>query len=471
MPTQKPTARLSPLESRVLETVRACDMIAPGDYVLVAVSGGADSVALLLCLRTLSPILDCRLAVAHLNHCLRGEEGDGDEAFVRRLSENLELPYFPGKVDVKAEASAGKQNLEQAAREVRYAFLHRTAEKAAAQKIAVGHNRNDQMETVLFRFLRGSGIEGLSAIHPVVEGKIIRPLMECTRAGILDYLERKRCTYREDSSNGDLHYSRNRIRRELVPYLEKHFNPNLGLTLAREASLMRETWDFIESNARVSFEQTSRTVGNSVLFSVPAINALHPALKKEVIRYGLKLCRGGLRGITRAHAEALLALCGNGQSGRRVMLPDGAVAVRQFDELLLSSSVEETVDYRYELEIPGSCYVPEAQARFHAEIRRDTVPAGNMDYGSRACFELSALQIPLTVRSRAAGDRYGGYPHRKVKKMLIDKKVPLIQRNALPMVVSNGNVIWIPGFRPAKHYAARSTSKTYVMIDFKRDRA
>ena len=470
MPIKKPSEKLIPLEIQVLKTIREYAMLTPGERVLVAVSGGADSMALLLCLRILAPVLDCSLIVAHLNHCLRGKEADADEAFVRRMSADLELPYESDTVDVKRKAFEAKQNLEQTAREERYDFLRRTAEKTGAQKIAVGHNQNDQAETALFRFLRGSGIEGLSAIHPVVDGRVIRPLLECSRKNILEYLKQRGGEYREDSTNADLRFSRNRIRRELVPYLEDNFNPGLIRTIAREASLMRETSSLLESLAIPAFEAMYRPFDGGIALGIEAIAVLHPALQKQVLRCALRYCLGSLKGLTLTHVEALLSLCRHSQSGDRLPLPRKAMAMRQFDELLLLRNAPESqAGFCYELEVPGDCYVPEARATFQAGFCRAQEQNGENDYANRALFEPSALQGSLVVRSRISGDRYGGSDHRKIKKMLIDRKIPLIQRNALPMVVSGEDVIWIPGFRPARTYAAKDPSKPFVFIEFNAD--
>jgi tRNA(Ile)-lysidine synthase len=466
MPIRKTSDKLSFLDTRVLGTIRAHAMVAPGDCVLVAVSGGPDSMALLQCLHALVPILDCSLTVAHLNHGLRGEEADGDEAFVRETCAALGIPFVSEAVDVKKRAAAAKENLEQAGRECRYEFLRRAAREAGAQKIAVGHNSNDQAETALFRFLRGSGLEGLSAIHPVVNGCVIRPLLECTREQILAYLEWRKCAYREDSSNRDLRYSRNRIRWELVPYLEKHFNPRLGRTLAREVSLMRESWDFIRLQAQKLLEGKIRSMEDGIALKISAIGSMHPALQKEVLRCALQCFRGNLKGIARVHIESILYLCLQAQSGERILLPQNNVAIRQFDELLLLHREFEPVKpYRYELEVPGSCYVAEAAATFRAEICDALPGSAGGDGIARAYLDPSVLQYPLVIRSRAPGDRYGGAGHRKVKKMLIDGKIPLSRRDLLPMVVSGGAVAWIPGFKPAKSFGSRDPGKPCVRIE------
>lgn len=442
-------------------------MIRPGDRVLVAVSGGADSVALLLCLHALGPILDCDLDVAHLNHSLRGPEGEGDEEFVRSLSGELGLAFYSETIDVRGLAERRKQNLEQAAREVRYAFLRRTARRSGANRVAVGHTQNDQAETILFRFLRGSGVEGLSSIHPVVGRQLIRPLLDCPRKSILLYLEERNCAYREDSSNRDMLYSRNRIRLELIPYLQRHFNPGLAETAAREAATMRETWDLLRSLAEQSCDAISRQADGGIALSVKAVQTLHPALQKEVLRCALKRARGDLKGVGRAHIEQVLRLCARDGSGGRVRLPQNTAAVRRFDDLLLLCPPPENPPaYSYELPVPGNCRIPEAGARIRADVFPGPWQPRDGEHRYRAYLDPSTLNTPLTIRSRLAGDRYGGGGHKKVKKMLIDGKIPLDERNSMPMVVSGGNVVWIPGFRPSKAYGARKSSETVVVLEY-----
>lgn len=470
MPTQKTSKKLEFLEARALRTIREHGMIGPGDRVLAAVSGGADSMALLLCLYSLRSILGFELDVAHLNHSLRGRESDGDEDFVRRASEERSLTFYSEVVDVQGLAESRKQNLEQTAREERYSFLRRTARKSGANRVAVGHNQDDQAETILFRFLRGSGIEGLSSIHPVVGRQLVRPLLDCSRTRILQYLERRQCAYREDSSNRDMLYSRNRIRLELIPYLQRHFNPGFVETAAREAATMREAWGLLHSLAEKSCGTVSRPVESGIALSCAAVKALHPALQKEVLRCALRKVRGDLKGIGRVHVEQVLRLCHGTRGGEQVRLPQETAAIRQFDDLLLLCPQPETTPgYRHELQVPGHCLVPEARAQIRAEISSGPPRPRDGEHLYRAYLDPSALHPPLIIRSRLPGDRYGGGTHRKVKKMLIDAKIPLSERDCLPMAVSEGSVIWMPGFRPAKAFAAEKSAETVVILQYIKD--
>jgi tRNA(Ile)-lysidine synthase len=470
MPIEKSAAKPDVLKTRVRRTICEHGMIVSGDHVVVAVSGGADSVALLLCLLDMAPELHFSITVAHLNHGFRREEGDADESFVRTLSADLGLPFVSESIDVKGEAAATKQNMEELARQKRYDFLNRTASRVKAQKIAVGHTLNDQAETALFRFIRGSGMEGLSSIYPVVGGRIIRPLLDCSREDIVEYLRQRGAQYREDSTNKDLRYSRNRIRLELMPYLQKNFNPRLARTLARETALARETWSLLESQAHQAFAGLHRAAGNGIALNAREILKLHPALQKQVLRFALRQCLGNLRGIAASHTENLVRLCSHAQSGDQIRMPHGAIAIRQFDEVfLLRQEFPSCPDFCYQLSVPGRCYIAAIKATISATICRVPLKSITQKHPNQAFLEPAVLPDCLTIRSRLPGDRYGGPEHRKVKKMLIDRTIPLMLRETLPMIAAGEAVIWMPGFKPAPAYAAHPDSETFVMLEFSPD--
>jgi len=462
------------LEIQVCRTIRKHDMVKPGERVLVAVSGGADSMALLECLHSLAPALKITLAVAHMNHCIRGAEADQDEEFVRSFCDRLGCDFVSESADVKQKAALSGQNLEECARHLRYAFLRRTARSLGAGKIAVGHTRNDQAETLLLRLLRGSGVQGLAAIHPVLDQQVIRPLLECSRSTIIDYLEQKQVGYREDSTNRDLHHLRNLARHELLPYLERSFNPKILATLAREAELAREVSSYLDLKSRQAFESMRRghlrppNGLNAVDLPVKALLELPRALQRTVIRLALRESRGDLRGITAGQVEDILSLCRPGQSGRRVSLPRGTVVLREFEDLLfLISKPAATIGYSYELPLPGQCVLAEVGIQLIATIgSRWEAGVKEPDPAIATCVALDRQSLPetLTVRSRLPGDRYGGVHRRKVKKMLIDAKVPLRLRPTLPMIVAGADVVWIPGFKPARPYRVQAGSDITVVL-------
>ena len=473
------------LEMRTRRTVRDFGMITAGEHVLAAVSGGADSTALLVCLKNLSREMKLTLTAAHLNHRLRGAEGDADAEFVRRLCADLGIPCIEETIDVGQQAEIEGGNLESVARRLRYDFLRRVAVRTGAYRIAVGHNKNDQAETVLFRFLRGAGLQGLSAIRPIhghTPGNIIiRPLIDCSRELIRKYLVDNKIGWREDSSNADLGYARNRIRRELIPYLEKNFNPQVIDTLARETALARETWDFLETQAAATGEylldendENTDIDIHYVSLSAAKLSSYHPALQKQILRRILREHFGSLEDVGAAHIESLVALCKAAHGNGEVELPHDLRGVRQFDRLLLRKRqpVIEAPEFSCTLTIPGQCFIDEIKTELQCTIIHlsTDMKVATDDFHRRVLLDPVVLPESLTVRSRKPGDHYGGVGHRKVKKLLIDNRIPQEQRAKLMMIATGDAVIWIPGFKPARGYAARPDATTGVLVEVKEPR-
>ncbi len=455
-----------PLENLALRTIRRFGMLEPGDGVVAAVSGGADSVALLLCLQRLAPRFKLALSAAHLNHRLRGAESDADEQFVRELCARLGIDLAIESADVGKAAAAARQNLEETARRARYEFLRRVARQAGARRIAVGHTLNDQAETVLFRLLRGSGAAGLAAIHPVVDGTIIRPLLETSRAEVRRYLEALEISCREDSTNRDLSLRRNRLRHEWIPELEKQFNPRLARTLAREAELARETSDFLASICDDAYGRIKKAAAGGVLLPAAEVAKMHPLLQKLVLRRALRDVCGTLRGICACHTDSLISLCRSGRGGRRVELPSGCAAIRRFDCIAVLKDLPGAVQpFEYDLSIPGGCEVLEAGIEVTATVTGPGSLTRPREACSSAMLDGDSLYGRVSVRSRRPGDRYGGPGHRKVKKMLIDAKIDRQSRAALPVVAAGNAVIWIPGFKPAKRFAAHPGSSRCILLE------
>jgi tRNA(Ile)-lysidine synthase len=452
-------------EEQVRATVRKYGMLAPGEHVLVAVSGGADSVALLYCLHALASFWPVSLTAAHLNHRIRGLESDLDEQFVRDLCRRLQIPLVCTAVDVPARAAARRQNLEEAAREARYGFLHTTADSVGAARIAVGHTLNDQAESVLLRLLRGSGSSGLAGIYPVLDGRIVRPLIEASRRTILRYLDALGASFREDSSNLNLQHRRNRIRHELIPLLEHSYNPRLLKTLAREADLAREVSGYLDEQSWELYQSLSCCLAGGMSLACRELTGLHPAMQKFVLRHAIREVRGSLRKISSAHIEAALGLAAK-RSGRSIRLPGGATVLRQFADLVFLAAPPEDAGFCYELPVPGERSIPEAGLRFSARISEPRLESsGRACRKSRALLALDPPPPTLTIRTRHPGDRYGGAGHKKLKKLLIDARIPLAERNRLPVVVAGSAVVWIPGFDAPKSLIPHSETGRCVVVE------
>ncbi len=453
-------ARLKHLEMKLRQTIRKFGLLEPGEHVLVAVSGGPDSVALLLSLHRIRDEFGIRLSVGHCNHGIRGDESDADEEFVRRLCQQLEIPARSESVSVEPN----RGNLEQRLRRVRYRFLGQVQQEVGADKIALGHTMDDQAETVLMRLFRGSGTDGLSAIHPSVNDLYVRPLLECSRQEVLRYLHSRDARFRDDATNSDMRFERNRLRQELIPYLQETFNPRIVTTLAKEAAIYREAAEYLNLEAERLFAQLRSVVSGQLALPAAAILALPPVMQKLVLRRAVETVRGSLKQITESHLSTLKRLCLPNKSGRRVRLPRGSVAWREFEWLVFHpAELPPATEYTYQLTVPGFLSVPEANLDFRATA----TGGGDLAKLPRTSALLRFDQIPqsLVVRSRQRGDRYGNRDSKKVKKMLIDARIHQAERGRLPMVVADGIVLWIPGFPTAKSFTPSTRSDRCVLVE------
>src|SRR5690348_15758820 len=289
---------------RVRQTIARYRMFDAGQKVAVAVSGGADSVCLLHVLRELAPLWDLHLRVLHLNHRLRGAESDEDAEFVRRLAAEFGLPFTAHQVDL----SAAPENLEQGAREARLSFFRDAISSGEAARVATGHTRSDQAETVLFRFLRGAGTAGLSAIRPVTADGIVRPLLEIDRADVLQFLRDRNIPWREDSTNRSLTFARNRIRHELLPQLVRDWNPGFERNLAQTADWALAEESYWEAEIGRLAESYLVPGLNSVLLDTKRLNLLPLAVARRLVRRAIETVRGNLVGIGFDHVNGILQM-------------------------------------------------------------------------------------------------------------------------------------------------------------------
>jgi tRNA(Ile)-lysidine synthase len=314
--------------------MEAHGMTNPGEHILMGVSGGPDSVALLLCLVELRAELNLTLGVAHINHSLRGEESDGDEKFVEKLARTLTLSFHPLKIDVAELANKGKTSLEETARQVRYDFFTALCRKKGYTRTAVGHTLDDNTEQVLMNLLRGSGPRGLAGIPPVRDNWIIRPLIQRSKGEILAFLEEKNQPYVLDSTNLETVFLRNRIRNELLPLLRQEYNPGITDNLNRMSRIMGEEERWMENEAKAVFNRIClNESGNGVSLCLPSFNDLALALKRRIVRRAVKQVKGDLRRITLVQVDAIVALAAATSPGQSLDLP-GRVRITKLGQSL-----------------------------------------------------------------------------------------------------------------------------------------
>ena len=465
------------LLERVRRTIHKHALVGADARVIVAVSGGPDSVALVHLLLELQAAGGVTVAgLAHFNHQLRGADADEDEAFCRVMADRLGLPIDVDRAAVATAARGAGRSIEEVARELRYAFLERVADARGADAIAVGHSLDDQAETFLLRLIRGAGSRGLASILPRA-GRVIRPLIDIARDDLRAYAADRALPFRTDATNDDLSIPRNRVRHELIPYLEREFSPGISRVLAREAAVAREDEDRLQQEA-IDFAASivlTRKSGKTEL-DAASLRSLHPALAARVARHALA-AEAATRFIGFDHVAALLQLTG-GSEGDAVDLP-GQRAVRRGAVIVLGPPLPRRRDrgeensFRVSLSIPGEVTLDKQGWRVSAE-RLDSLAAGGPGPARAAEVVVAAdpVALPLAIRSRRRGDHFCplGLGHRKkLQDFLVDRKIPRETRDLLPLVVDDRDrIVWVVGESVAEDFRVTEPSRGVILLKARR---
>jgi len=458
----------SNIYSRWSKEMKRRGLFHPGQRVGVAVSGGPDSVLLLHFMKDLALDWGITLAAVHFNHHLRGAESDADESFVRNLADSIGVAFIRGEAEVARVAREKKRNLEATARELRYRFFFSLVEQGRLDKVVTAHTANDQAETVLLRLLRGAGTRGLSGIYPVLEGKVARPFLDLTRAVITREIERRKLECRLDSTNLDARLRRNKIRLELLPWLEREFNPALIPLLKNHADRARDEEAFLEQQARERSRPWRIREGAEERIPVRALRGFAPAIQRLVLRQMLESVRKGLRGVAYAHIEELLRFATSAQSGHSLALPGGTEARKEFDWLILGSRSISEDAYAYPVAVPGEITVPPLGITFRFKIiEPHGVPKEYNGMGNGA-IDPQKLLHKLFLRNWRAGDQFwplGSRKLRKLKELFRQRKIPRVQRKLWPVLECGEQIVWVRGFPPAVPVVASAESRAILLIE------
>lgn len=446
------------LTEKVRDTIEKYRLLEKGDRVVIAVSGGPDSVCLLNILALLAEEYGLALLAAHLNHGLRGAESDRDEAFVRRLCSELGIPLESRLVRIANIRR--KECLEEICREERYKYLAAVCRNNRFTRIALGHNLDDRVETILMNFLRGSGPEGLKGFMPMRDGIYIRPLFNTTRQEILDFLSSMKLPYVVDSSNESESYLRNRLRRRLIPELKRRYNPALPETVIRMSEIMRQEDEFIKKTAHevLSGWDASQN-GDEVIIPLSELLKCHEALRMRIIREILIRLSPSKKGVSYRHVASILDLVKGRKPAGRLDLPFRLEARRDYDRLIIlrrsgplgrkkRPESAGAASFRYPVEIPGSLRIAEAGMTIRFDFV-DVMPA-SLNAGNTVYMDFEKMVFPLEVRNFRPGDRiqpFGMSGTKKVKDFFIDEKIPRARRRCMPLLVDRESVLWIVGRR------------------------
>jgi tRNA(Ile)-lysidine synthase len=456
---------------KVKATVEKYRMLQEGDTVIVGVSGGVDSVVLLHVLMALREEYDLSLIVGHLDHGIRGDESRREAVFVRDLARGMGILCEKAVADTPALAKKERISLQEAAREARYGFYEEVRDKHNGQKVALGQTADDQAETILMRVIRGAGLRGLKGIPPVRGGIYIRPLIEVSRQEVEQFAEEEGLSFVTDSSNVKDIYLRNKVRHDLIPHLERTYNPSMRAGLTRMASILSREDDYLDGKAEEVMTGLVKVHGEGFSLNIPGFMALHEALSFRVLQKVLAGVLGGdLRRIKTVHLDGIFRLLTHRAPNKVLCLPQGICAEKRYTELFIGRGNPLTaVPFEYFVDVPGVTILEGLGKRFVTRRKRvgRSVPT-DVD-SSVAHLDDDKLIFPLILRSFEEGDRFvplGMKGHKKLKDFFIDAKVPRALRRRIPLLVSGEEVVWVVGYRINERFRLTEGSKRALRIEY-----
>jgi tRNA(Ile)-lysidine synthase len=457
------------LKNKVLFTIREYNLIEENDNIVVGVSGGPDSMALLYVLLEIRSLINFNIHVAHVNHGVRGEDAKSDQLFVEKIAKKLNLPYYTKNVNMIEYGKEEGISAEEAGRELRYGFFREILSESGG-KIAVAHNMNDQAETLFMRFLRGTGIDGLKGMDFITQD-IIRPILGIDRKEIEAYIDNNKIETVLDKTNLEPIYSRNKIRLELMPYIEENFNPNIVNTLWRMSRISSMDSRFLEefSEGRYNIIVKSQDK-HSIILDGEKLLQEHRSIQQRVIRHSILKINGSLQGITETQISSVINLFMNSDTGKEVHLSNNIVGKISYGDLIIKNDIEKEVKkYLYRLKFPGFNDLEDIGYSFNIEI----LPMNDgftMNKGTNIkYFDFDMIRGSLAVRNRLDGDRlmpFGMRGTKKLKDYFIDEKVPKEIRDKIPLIVDDENILWVVGYRINDLYKITKKTKRILSISY-----
>lgn len=464
--------RATDLYSRWSLEMRRARLFAAGERVGVAVSGGPDSILLLDFMHQLGQQLGLYPVAVHFNHHLRGADSDADERFVAELAEEWGLEYLRGHANVARIAREKHRNLEATARELRYRFFVSLVNQGKLDRVATAHTANDQAETVLLRLCRGADMRGFGGIFPRLEGgKVVRPFLSVTRAEVEAEIEARSLAFRVDRSNLDPRFTRNKIRLELLPYLEKEFNPAIIPLLKNLASRAREDEACLEQLAAEQARPWRIREGEEERIPLRSLAQFPPAIARRVLRQMIASARGGRGGYTAQHLEQLLWLATEGPGGKSIVLPGGIEACKEFDWLIVRPQGRDAppLDFCFQISPPAEIPISQLGVKFRFRIVENLPGQGEKTYNKEGIqLDFEKLGGSLVLRNRRPGDRLrpvGSRKAHKLKDLFQERQIPRELRRLWPVLLNGEEIIWVRHFPPATSFAASPLSRQLMVIE------
>ena len=453
---------------KILDTIKTNNMLTHGDNVIVAVSGGPDSTCLLHILHKLKEKFNITLYAAHVNHCLRGEESDKDEEYVKEFCRALGIECFSRRIDINRLAEERGLSTESAAREARYEFFEELIKDLNAQKIALAHNANDQAETVLMRIMRGTGMEGIIGIKAVRGNIFIRPLINIKRESIDGYCEDNNLLPRIDKTNLESIYTRNKIRLELIPYIMENFNSDIVTTLNRLADTIARDNYYLEKIASEKYKSYCERNDKKVIIDKNAFKE-HEAVITRILRQALNELKGNLYNVEKVHIYDLINLQKSG-TGKRITLPSNVVGYNNYEniELFIGKACENSEDEKeYTLNINEENYVEFFNLRVSVKLISGNEKIDFKEKLQVKYFDFDKIMGSITVRTRRRGDYFtpfGMKGRKKLKDFFMDLKISQEERNRIPLICFGEHIAWIVGYRSSENYKIDKTTKNILEI-------
>ena len=457
------------IKDKFLEAIKEYKLLKPRDNVLIAVSGGADSTALLNLLHSHKDQLGITLHIAHLNHLIRRRDAELDVRYVQDLAQRLAIPVTVESIDVPAFAKKEKMSLEAAARQVRYAFFEKTAKRVGANKIAVGHTADDNVETFLMRLLRGAGLKGLCGI-PARRGKIIRPLIKVWRKQIEEYIGGLKLVPRRDYTNFESRYMRNRVRLKLIPQL-KVYNLNIKEIILQTVLLLTDDNEYLEAKAQEALSKALISASDKeIKLDIGKLRGVESPIQRHLARKAIEKVKGNLTNLSYTHVYDIIDNL-DAMEKWELHLPDGVVVLGNRERLVVTREkpkTKEKISYYYQLAVPGEIEIKELGKKIRAS-RVDKKEFEKDDNNQQVAFvDGGMLGRNLIVRSRGEGDRFcplGMKGTKKLQDFFVDEKIAAEARDTVPVVESSGRIIWVAGLRLDERAKITKNTKKAVKLE------
>lgn len=458
------------MKNKVLSIIKEHDLIKENENIVIGVSGGPDSMALLHVLLEIRDFIDFNIYIAHLNHGVRGIEARNDQLFVEKQAKKLNLPYYTRNVSMIEYGKEKGITAEEAGRELRFGFFREIIKEQGGGKIAVAHNKNDQAETLLMRFMRGTGIDGLKGME-FISQDIIRPILSISRSEIEKYIEEKNIDTVLDKTNLQPIYTRNKVRLELIPYIEENFNPNIIDTIWRTSRISTIDSEFLEEYTEKEYDKLlKKEEDNVIILDGEKLTYLNRSIQQRVIRNGIQKINGSLQGITEIQILSVLNLLLMGKTGKRINLINNIIARLNYNELIIEKKEKiEDRDFLCELSYPGDVKLKELGYYFNMEIIEINEKTEFEKSKYVKYFDLSKIKGKLFFRNRKQGDRFSPFGmsgSKKIKDYFIDEKISKDLRDKIPLLIDEKNILWVVGYRTSEDYKVTKDTERILKISY-----